>query len=229
MTIPPVPPRGWLPLTPRMTRVSLWCGAGALAVGSFIAITHKTVIEQDTVNIDRAVLLWMARFRTPSLTGAMVDLTALGSPTLVTVFTVVTFFILLVLHHRRSSLQLAIASLGTWLLTYVTKDIVERRRPTEVEHLVQVSGFSYPSGHSLAAAALYLTIAIVASGHLRSRAEKATIIVGAFVLIGMVGISRVYLGVHYPSDVASGVSLGTAWALVLAAVFSLTAPRVRQG
>jgi len=212
-----------------MTRVSLWCGAVALAVGSFIAITHKTVIEQDTVNIDRAVLLWMARFRTPSLTGAMVDLTALGSPTLVTVFTVVTFFILLVLHHRRSSLQLAIASLGTWLLTYVTKDIVERRRPTEVEHLVQVSGFSYPSGHSLAAAALYLTIAIVASGHLRSRAEKATIIVGAFVLIGMVGISRVYLGVHYPSDVASGVSLGTAWALVLAAVFSLTAPRVRQG
>ena len=140
-----------------MTRLALWCGAAAAAVGSFVAITHKTVIEQDTANIDRAILLAMSRLRTPLLTGVMVDVTALGSPTLVTIFSVVTFFILLVLHHKRSALHLAIASAGTWLLTYVTKGVVERGRPTEVEHLVQVSGFSYPSGHSLAAAALYLT------------------------------------------------------------------------
>jgi undecaprenyl-diphosphatase len=94
--------------------------------------------------------------------------------------------------------------------------------------LVQVSGFSYPSGHSLAAAALYLTMAIVAGRHLRTRASKAVLVAGAFFLVGMVGVSRVYLGVHYPSDVASGVSLGTAWALILAAVFSLMASRVRN-
>jgi undecaprenyl-diphosphatase len=208
-----------------MIRVAAWSGAIALAVGTFILVTHETLIERDTENIDRAILLWMARLRARSLTGVMVDLSALGSPTLVTLFTLVTFAILIVLRDRRGALHLALASLGTWVLTAGTKNLIGKARPTEVEHLVDVSGFSYPSGHALAAAALYLTVSIVAGAHLRTAASKAVLVAGACVLISMVGVSRVYLGVHYPSDVASGVSLGAAWALILAAGVALVAAR----
>jgi undecaprenyl-diphosphatase len=208
-----------------MTRASLWSGAIALAVGSFIAITNRTVIEHDISAIDRAVLTWMSRLRTPALTAIMIDVTALGSPTLIIVFSVVALFVVLALRDRRGALYLVISSTGAWLWTTVTKDVVERRRPTEVEHLVKVSGFSYPSGHSLSAAALYLSLALIAGSHLRKPAAKAALAAGAFFLMAMVAVSRVYLGVHYPSDVVSGGLLGAAWALIAAAVFSIAAAR----
>lgn len=140
-------------------------------------------------------------------------------------FTLVTFGILTVLRDRRGAVHLAIASAGAWICTVATKSIIEKARPTEVEHLVRVSGYSYPSGHSLAAAALYLTIAIIAGSHLKVRSSKAVLFAGAALLVGLVGLSRVYLGVHYPSDVASGVSLGAAWALILAAGLAATTAR----
>ena len=87
----------------------------------------------------------------------------------------------------------------------MTKGIVARARPTEVEHLVQVSGFSYPSGHSPATATLCLTLALIAASHLRTRATKAMLVAVAAVLVALVALSRVYFGVHYPSDVLRGL------------------------
>jgi undecaprenyl-diphosphatase len=214
-------------LSARTVRAAVWSGAIALAIGTFILVTHEAVIERDSTSVDRAVLLWIARLRRLWLTGVMIDLTALGSSTLVAIFTLVMFAILIVLGDRRGALHLTVASLGTWIWTSGTKNLIERARPTEVEHLVHVSGYSYPSGHSLAAAALYLTMAIVAGSHLRTRAAKAVLVSGAAALVALVGVSRVYLGVHYPSDVLSGVSLGTAWALILAAVVAVMATRLR--
>jgi undecaprenyl-diphosphatase len=210
-------------LTERMVRVAAWSGTVALAVGAFLVITHERIVEGDGATIDRAILLWVARLRTPRITGIMVDLTALGSATLVVLFTVVTFAILIVLRDRRGALHLVVASVGAWIWTTATKGLIEKARPIEVEHLVQVTGYSYPSGHSLAAAALYLTMAIVAGTQLRTVASKAVLFAGASLLVALVGISRVYLGVHYPSDVISGIALGTAWALILAALIAVAA------
>lgn len=201
-------------------RFFLWLGLTALALGIFVDIT-KDLLEGDVDAIDRAILLAIAKARAPLLTSAAVDLSALGSVTLVTLFSAVTLAVLLMLRDRIGSLQLLSASAGAALWTVATKDIIERARPEVVPRLIEVSGFSYPSGHSLAAASLYLTIAIIVRRHLQTAPAQMAILAMAGLLIILVGLSRVYLGVHYPTDVASGVSLGAAWALLLAGGFSL--------
>ena len=204
----------------RAGRVSLWLGGASLALLAFVRITRE-LIEGDVTAFDSAIQLTVARIRTPWLTSAAVDVTALGSITLVVLFSVFTLVVLLVLRDRLAALQLLAASAGAGILTLVTKDIIERTRPAEAQQLIVVSGFSYPSGHSLSTSALYLTIAIIAGRYVQHSGARAAIFLAVSVVLIMVGASRVYLGVHYTTDVVSGISLGAAWALMLAGLFTL--------
>jgi undecaprenyl-diphosphatase len=204
----------------RAGHLSLWLGGAALALVVFVRITRE-LIEGDVGALDSAILLAVAKRRTPWLTMTAVDVTALGSITLVVLFSAFTLLVLLVLRDRMGALQLVVASVGAGILTIVTKDIIERSRPTEAQQLIAASGFSYPSGHSASTSALYLTIAIIACRYVRHSGARATIFLAVSAVLLMVGASRVYLGVHYATDVVSGISLGAAWALVLAGFFTL--------
>jgi undecaprenyl-diphosphatase len=204
----------------RAGRLSLWMGGAALAFLIFVRITRE-LIEGDVGAFDSTILRTVAKTRTPWLTIAAVDVTALGSITLVVLFSAFTLVVLLVLRDRLGALQLLAASTGAGILTLVTKDIIERVRPAEAQQLIVVSGFSYPSGHSLSTSALYLTIAIIAGSYVQHSGARATIFLAVSVVLIMIGASRVYLGVHYATDVVSGISLGAAWALVLAGLFTL--------
>jgi len=206
-------------LSPRGERLTLWLGGAALASLAFVRITRE-LIEGDVSSTDRAILLSVDRIRTPWLTATAIDVTALGSITLVVLFSAFTLVLLLVLHDRLGALQLLAASVGAGILTLVTKDIIERTRPTEAQQLISVSGFSYPSGHSVSTSALYLTIAIIAGRYADRAGARAAVVLVAAVVILAVGASRVYLGVHYATDVVSGISLGAAWALMLAGLFT---------
>ena len=208
----------------REGRLSLWFGGAALALLLFVRITRE-LIEGDVGALDRAILLAVAEKRTPWLTIAAVDVTALGSVTLVVLFTAFTLVLLLVLRDRMGALQLLAASAGAGILALVTKNMIERIRPGESQQLVAVSGFSYPSGHSVSTAALYLTIAIIASCYVQHSGARAAIYLAASAVFIMVGASRVYLGVHYATDVVSGISLGAAWALLLSGFFTLVGRR----
>jgi undecaprenyl-diphosphatase len=198
----------------------LWLGVTAMAIGVFVDITRE-LLEGEVDAIDRAIVLAVARVRTPWVTVAAVDLTALGSITVVALFSILAVVTLLVLRDRRGALQILSAFGGAVLWTQVMKDLIDRPRPAVVPRLVSVSGFSYPSGHSLAAASVYLTISILVSQHLQTtRARIAVFAVAGFIIM-LVALSRVYLGVHYPTDVAGGIALGGAWAFLLASAFSL--------
>jgi undecaprenyl-diphosphatase len=201
-------------------RLSLWLGGAALALGMFVRITRE-LIEGDVSAMDSAILIAVAKKRTPWLTTTAVDVTALGSITLVVLFSVFTLVVLLVLRDRLGALQLLTASVGAGILTLVTKNVIERIRPAEAQQLIVVSGFSYPSGHSVSTSALYLTIAIIAGRYVQHSGARAAIFLAVSVVLIMIGASRVYLGVHYATDVVSGIALGAAWALLLGGSFTL--------
>ena len=205
-------------------RLTLSLGGAALAFLTFILITRE-LVEGDVDGFDKQLMLAVDSMRNPWLTSVATDITALGSLTIVVLFSALTLAVLFVLKDRIGALQLMAASAGSGILTLLTKDIIERIRPPEAQRLIAVSGFSYPSGHSLSTSALYLTIAIIAARHLRNQSARMIVFFGAAVMLTMVGASRVYLGVHYATDVLSGISLGAAWALMLAGCVTLLSHR----
>lgn len=212
-----------LPLGPQATRLAFWIGAAALGIGIFIHISAELAEGEGIPAIDLAVLEKLGQLRTPWLNGVMVDLTALGSGTLITLFTVIALVVLLLAKDRYGAIQLVLASVGAALLTDATKLYFGRARPVILERLVQVQSYSYPSGHSLTSSAMYLTIGIIVCRYLQGARARAALIAMTVVLIGLIGISRMYLGVHYPSDVGSGFALGTALACLLSGGFSYLA------
>ena len=203
----------------RTIKASWWLGTASLAFCLFIKITSE-LLEHEVSGVDRTILIGFAKARTPWLTVVALDLTALGSVTLVVLVSTIALCVLLLLKDRVGALQLVAASVGAGILTTTIKNYIDRPRPEVVTQLIQVSGFSYPSGHSLATASLYLTVAILVCRHLQKTGHQIAILAMTVGIILLVGTSRIYLGVHYPSDVASGISLGTAWALLLAGCFS---------
>jgi len=198
----------------------LWLGGASLFFGIFVKITSE-LLENEVHGLDSSILTTVAKIRRPLLTSMAVDLTALGSITLVVLISAVALCMLLSLGDRLAAWQLLLNSLGAGIWTEITKNVIERARPENITPLVQVSGFSYPSGHSLASVSLYMTIAILAVRYLPTTKARVLLLGLAVAVILLVCVSRVYLGVHYPSDVASGASLGIAWALLLAGSFSM--------
>lgn len=207
-------------LSPRVGQLFLWWGGAALTFATFVRITRE-LLEGKVDAIDGEILLRVAKARTSWLTGAATDLTALGSSTLIVLFLVLALLVLILLRDRLGALQLVTASAGAGILTFVTMDIIERARPADAHRLIVASGFSYPSGHSVSTSALYLTIAIIGCRYVHRAGARAMVMVGALAVPVLVAASRVYLGIHYATDVASGLSLGSAWALLLAGFFTL--------
>jgi undecaprenyl-diphosphatase len=189
---------------------------GVVAVGAFVKLTSE-LREGELDAFDRTVLLGAASLRTPHANAMAVDLTALGSVTVITMVVLVVSLFLYLERHRRELLQLLLASIGGAVWTALLKNVLERERPSEIPRLVEVAGFSYPSGHSLTSAAVYLTLAFLACHRLRTSRRKAVVIAVALTIVASIGFSRAYLGVHYPTDVAAGLLLGSGWALLVAA------------
>jgi undecaprenyl-diphosphatase len=153
-----------------------------------------------------------------SLTQLFIDITGLGSSMALGLFTASVVGYLLMIRNRGKAVFLLTSVVGAWCLFNAIKFAVARSRPDSILHLVQANGQSFPSGHSTDSAATYLALAILFSAtQSSSRLRRYGFLVAA-VVIALVGASRVYLGVHYPSDVLGGWCLGTAWVLICWAI-----------
>lgn len=200
-------------------RLLLWASLGAGLLGFFLKLTSE-LREGELEKVDQALLAFFVSLRVPTLNGAAVDITALGSATLVTIFCFLGVMVLCFSNDRLGALFLALGAAGAGLFSKGTKLWIARPRPEESLRLVEVSNHSYPSGHSLTAAAFYFLLALMVSRHFPSIFAKAFLLSFAALLVGLIGLSRAYLGVHYPSDILSGILLGTAWACALTGISS---------
>ncbi|EPX78396.1 phosphatase PAP2 family protein [Salipiger mucosus] len=179
------------------------------------------VIEGETQGIDRQLLLLL---RTPGdladPLGPPVaeeigrDLTALGGIIALTLATLATCGFFLLLRRYGSAFYMGATVGGGILLSSVAKGLFDRARPDLVPHGSIVHTASFPSGHSTMAAITYLTLAVLIARVLPQRRLKVYVMTVAVLLTVLVGVSRVYLGVHWPTDVLSGWLVGLAWAML---------------
>ena len=144
---------------------------------------------------------------------AMPDITALGGGTVLTLVVVITIGMLLVSRKWTTALLVAAGTITGSMAVGVAKHIAARPRPEVVPHLVEVTSQSFPSGHSANSAIIYLTIATLLTQVTGADARRTYLFAVVVVLVTLIGVSRVYLGVHWPTDVLAGWSFGTLWAL----------------
>ncbi len=142
-----------------------------------------------------------------------VDISALGGFTLITLFGGIGVGFLLALRRRIEAAWIGIALVGATLLSSALKQWLHRPRPELVPHLARVSSLSFPSGHAMVSSAVYLTLAIMLGE--AQPALRRYFIALAVALVVLIGCTRVYLGVHWPSDVLAGWAFGSAWALAV--------------
>ena len=219
MTTPASPPPVLKPTLRRIeTRALLIWLACAGAIWGFFDIASE-VVEGDTKAMDQHLLLMLRQPGNLSdpigprwLEESMRDITALGGFTFLTLATIVAVLLFSFHGKRRQAWILAGTVLAAQVSSEMLKVFYARPRPTLVPHGSFVYTQSFPSGHSTLSAAVFLTLAtLIASVETRS-STKILIYVLAVVTTIAVGFSRVYLGVHWPSDVLAGWSLGATWA-----------------
>lgn len=173
-------------------------------------------IAEDVVNrdaplgaLDLQVANWLHAHASPALTALMTLITDIGSPLALALATVVAAAILFRRHEPLRYLVLAVPA-GA-LLNVVVKHLVHRHRPTFVDPIEVLTTYSFPSGHAMAATLLYGTIAVVIMRKVRDGRWRAVALLAAALMIVLVAFSRMYLGVHYLSDVVAGVMEGVVW------------------
>ncbi len=206
---------------------------GAAALAAFVGIA-KVVLEGPMQATDEQVLRVVAAHRTALLTRAALQATQLGSGIVLVVLVLVASTFLWLTRHRHSTYLLLASFFGAWVLNTGLKDIFERPRPIIVSHLAAVSTASFPSGHAMTSMAAYGAIALLLTRLERTRpARLATWLLAALVIL-TIGASRIYLGVHYASDILGGYAAGLAWVAFAAAgmtalqFFGRRAPEIHE-
>lgn len=189
-------------------------GAVAGAVALAILLIAGLLVDHWPFDWDRAILVGLREHaHSRALAKAAVDITALGSVPVLVLMVAGAVILLLARGLWLTALAVAAAGISGGAVVTLVKNAVSRARPDLVPHWVDVSNASFPSGHAAGSAMVYLTLAALATQVTRHHRMRQAIILLALLLVGAIGVSRVYLGVHWPSDVAAGWSFGTLWAL----------------
>jgi undecaprenyl-diphosphatase len=180
------------------------------------------LLEGESFRFDPAILEALRQPGHPAtpigptwLLQSAIDLSALGGFTLLCLFSLAGLGYLVWIGRRAEAAWIAASLIGASLLNLGLKSWMHRPRPLVVPHLAQVTTASFPSGHAMVSAAVYLTLGLMLA-EAESRAGRRLFIAGfAALLVVLIGCSRVYLGVHWPSDVLAGWCFGGVWALVV--------------
>jgi undecaprenyl-diphosphatase len=197
-----------------------------LAAAAFFFLSlGSEVIEGETFAFDPWLLAGLRSASDPSLPigpawlrSLMIDLTALGGVSVLTIITAIAVGYLLAVRKYATAGFLVAAIVGGAVVSTLLKAIYARPRPELVTHLVEVHSASFPSGHAMNSAITYLTIGVLLARAEQDRRVRIYLLSVAIGLTLAIGVSRVYLGVHWPSDVIAGWCVGGAWAVLCSVV-----------
>lgn len=217
-----VVPRYGLRIDPRKSLiVAALCWIG-------FAIMAFAVARGKTGELDQAgLLLWRGADLYPrgpqGLLEGVRDITALGGTLLRNLFAIMAVVALLFLRLRREAMLLALTVVLAWGVNSGIKHLIGRARPQIVPHLMDAGGNSFPSGHSFNSAVVYISIALAFAAISRRRSVRRIVVSSALVVSMVIAWSRVWLGVHWPSDVIAGWLGGVGWAFLASAVLYASA------
>ena len=211
----------WLGHLERHELSWLIVGLGASILLFVFLRLASEVIEGETMAFDTKILQALRSPADPSrplgppwIENALLDLTAIGGTTVLTLVALAVVGFLLLQSRYRTALVVALTTMSGELVNYALKSAFNRPRPSIVPHLRAAFSTSFPSGHAMESAIVYLTLGAILMRAAESRFTKAYILGVAVLLTILVGISRVYLGVHYPTDVIGGWIIGFVWASI---------------
>lgn len=193
--------------------IFLVAGLIVVTIGTavFVALASR-VRSGRTQAFDDSVMRWMGAHHSPGLDAVMLEVTALGTGTVVMMVVAVAALFLVLTQHKYSAILLLASTFGGIVLNGVLKLGFNRPRPSIFMPAVHTVSSSFPSGHAMSAAIVYSTVAYLAARLHRRRWARWLVMTAALMLIALISFSRMYLGVHYPSDVIAGVAIGLAWA-----------------
>ncbi|HET7870051.1 MAG TPA: bifunctional DedA family/phosphatase PAP2 family protein [Actinomycetota bacterium] len=204
--------------------LSVWVMGGVIATWLFGGMLQDVVAREEAVRFDPSVLRWFVEHRVHWLTGFMKGAMWLGSNAVVIPVALIVAAVFVVRRRSyRPLVQLAAAVVSSIVLYDVVKAVVHRARPPVAARLVHVSGFSFPSGHATVAVAVWGAIALVVASGRRSR-MKVLLGAAAGMISLVVAVSRLYLGVHWFTDVVGGCALGAAILSCIAALCLILGP-----
>ncbi len=172
--------------------------------------------EGDTLGFDDAARLAVHQYASPVLTNVMQIASFLGSTIFLAIFGIGIFIMFWLLKRHRAATLFAITMAGASILLFTLKNGFQRARPEPFFETVLPVSYSFPSGHSLLSFCFYGLLAAILTARIERRFFQALIWVCAFLLIALVGFSRIYLGVHYPSDVLAGYTAAFIWVVAVA-------------
>lgn len=204
-------------LSGRLFFAFIICIIGGILFGYMASSIGNGTIER----FDMSIIGVIQGMEMPWLTKVLKFFTWIGSGSVVAPVTFIAFFLLyFIFKYRQQAFLFVSVIAGTVLLNELLKLYFKRERP-EIYRIIDAGGFSFPSGHTMMAFSLYTIITYVAWRNVKSSFGRVLLVLFATFMISMIAVSRIYLGVHYPSDIVGGLAASALWVTIAVTVYGL--------
>lgn len=197
----------------KLTRAWIVISLLAFCLMAFLVTVDKIV------HFDSWVIGIVQGFESPIVTQIMGFFTFIGStPAVIVLCLLIIFFLYKILHHRSELILFIIVVAGTPILNFFLKGFFQRARP-DLHRLIEIGGYSFPSGHAMNAFTVYGILTFLLWRHIFNPTGRGVLILFSVIMIAAIGVSRIYLGVHYPSDVIGGYFASGFWLAISIWIF----------